>query len=179
MPPHVSLQPEVPENDGGQEIVHPAVSHHHGWPNLTLHAPPPLNLVVQAAPNHSPVQSSHTNKILNTEAHHACDKGKVIAPPSLPSNDSDKSVASQMHLRDDCSHVISEIKPKDSAQPKANSRKSRGDSSNQGLYRRLENMAFEFYVIYCFMTIDFMDFGQHVLFWIHEYYFEIFSNFMS
>jgi hypothetical protein len=27
------------------------------------------------------------------------------------------------------------------------------------------------------MTVDFMDFGQHVLFWIYEYYFEIFSNF--
>ena len=28
VPPHVSLQPEVPENDGWKEIVHPAVSFH-------------------------------------------------------------------------------------------------------------------------------------------------------
>jgi hypothetical protein len=37
-----------------------------------------------------------------------------------------------MHLRDDCSHAISEIRPKGSAQPKANSGKSRGDNNNQG-----------------------------------------------
>jgi hypothetical protein len=37
-----------------------------------------------------------------------------------------------MHLRDDCSHVISEISPKGLGQPKANSEKSKGDSSNQG-----------------------------------------------
>jgi hypothetical protein len=41
-------------------------------------------------------------------------------------------MSSQMHLRDDCSHVISEIRPKGSAQAKENSRKSKGDSSNQG-----------------------------------------------
>jgi hypothetical protein len=69
---------------------------------------------------------------LKTESHHAFDKGKAIAAPSSPSDDSDKSVSSQMHLRDDCSHVISEIKPKGSAQPKANSGKSRGDNNNQG-----------------------------------------------
>ena len=37
-----------------------------------------------------------------------------------------------MNLRDDCSHVISEIRPKGSAQPKAISEKSKGDSNNQG-----------------------------------------------
>jgi hypothetical protein len=41
VPPHVSLQPEVPENDGWQEIVHPTVSQHRGWPNLSLPPPPP------------------------------------------------------------------------------------------------------------------------------------------
>jgi hypothetical protein len=30
VPPHVSLQPKVPENDGWQEIVHSTVSQHHG-----------------------------------------------------------------------------------------------------------------------------------------------------
>jgi hypothetical protein len=131
VPPHVSLQPEVPENDGWQEIVHPTVSQHRGWPNLTLLAPPPLNPIVQATPNHSPVQSSHANKILKTESHHAVDKGKYIVAPSSPSDDSDKSVSSRMHLKDDCSHVISEINTKGSTRPKANSGKSRGDSSNQ------------------------------------------------
>jgi hypothetical protein len=37
-----------------------------------------------------------------------------------------------MHLRDDCSHVINEIRPKGSTQPKENSGKSRGDNNNQG-----------------------------------------------
>jgi hypothetical protein len=69
---------------------------------------------------------------LKTEAHHALDKGKTIVAPSSPSNGSDKFVSSWMHLRDDCSHMINEIRPKGFAQPKANSRKSRGDSSNQG-----------------------------------------------
>jgi hypothetical protein len=78
------------------------------------------------------MQSSHASKILKTETHHALDKGKATAAPSSPSNDSDKSMYSHMHLRDDCSHVINEIKPKGFAQPKANSGKSRGDSRKQG-----------------------------------------------
>jgi hypothetical protein len=59
-------------------------------------------------------------------------KEKPCAAPSSPSNGSNKSVSSRMHLRDDCSHVINEIKPKGSAHPKANSGKSRGDNNNQG-----------------------------------------------
>jgi hypothetical protein len=69
---------------------------------------------------------------LKTEAHHALDKGKATTAPSSPSNGFDKSVSSQMHLRDDCSNVINEIRPRGSAQPKANSRKSRGNNNNQG-----------------------------------------------
>jgi hypothetical protein len=78
------------------------------------------------------VQSSHARKRLKTESHHAHDKGKVVAAPSSPSSDSAKSVSSRMHLRDDCSHVISEIKPKGSTHPKANSEKSKGDNNNKG-----------------------------------------------
>jgi hypothetical protein len=37
-----------------------------------------------------------------------------------------------MHLKDDCSHVISEIKPQVSTQPKANLENSKGDRSNKG-----------------------------------------------
>jgi hypothetical protein len=69
---------------------------------------------------------------LKTEAQHALDKGKDNVAPSSPSIYSDKSMSSWMHLRDDFSHVISEIKPKGSTQPKAISRKSRGDNNNQG-----------------------------------------------
>jgi hypothetical protein len=69
---------------------------------------------------------------LKTEAYHAPDRGKSIVAPSSPSNGSDKSVSSCMHLRDDCSHVINEIRPKGSAQPKAISERSKGDK-NKGM----------------------------------------------
>jgi hypothetical protein len=88
------------------------------------------------------VQSSHASKRLKTEAHHALDKGKATAAPSSPSNDSDKSVSSRMHLRNDFSHVINVIRPKGSAQTKENSGKSRGDNNNQG--KVASQMAFEF-----------------------------------
>jgi hypothetical protein len=114
VPPHVSLQPEVPENDGWQEIVHLTVSQHRGWPNLSLPALLPINLIVQDAPTHSPVQSSHGRKRLKYEAHHALEKGKATASPSSPSNGFDKSMSFRMHLRDEFSHVINEIRPKGS-----------------------------------------------------------------
>jgi hypothetical protein len=132
VPPHVSLHLEVPENDGWQEIVHPTVSQHRGCPNLSLPTPSPINQIVQDAPIHSPVQSSHARKRMKTEALHAPDKVKSIASPSSSSSDSDKSVSSRMHLRDNFSHVISEIRPKGSTQPKENSKRSKGDSSNKG-----------------------------------------------
>jgi hypothetical protein len=69
---------------------------------------------------------------LKTEAHHALDKGKSTGAPSSLSNGSDKSMSFQMHLRDDCSHVINEIRPKGSAHPKENIEKSKGDSNNNG-----------------------------------------------
>jgi hypothetical protein len=47
-------------------------------------------------------------------------KGKVVASPSSPSNDSSKHVSSDMQLKDDCSHVISEIQPQGSNQPQTN-----------------------------------------------------------
>jgi hypothetical protein len=37
-----------------------------------------------------------------------------------------------MHLRDDLSDVIGEIRPKGSTHPKDNSEKSKGDNSNKG-----------------------------------------------
>jgi hypothetical protein len=45
VPPHVSLQPEVPENDRWQEIVHLTVSQHCGWTNLSLPDSPPVNQI--------------------------------------------------------------------------------------------------------------------------------------
>jgi hypothetical protein len=91
-----------------------------------------FNPIAQDSPNQSPVKSSHAKKRLKTKAHHALDKGKSIVAPSSSYNGSHKSVSSQMHLRDDCSHVISEMRPKGSTQPKANSGKSRGDNNDQG-----------------------------------------------
>jgi hypothetical protein len=54
VPPHVSLQHGIPENEGWKEIAHPGVSQHRGWPNLSLPSPPPLvNPVIQASPANS------------------------------------------------------------------------------------------------------------------------------
>ena len=61
------------------------------------------------------------------------DKGKVVAAPSSPSSDSAKSVSSRIHLRDEFSHVINEIKPQGSTQPKAISGKSKGNISEKGI----------------------------------------------
>jgi len=41
VPPHVSLQLEVPVNDGWKYIVNQPVVHHHGWPIVLLPFPPP------------------------------------------------------------------------------------------------------------------------------------------
>jgi hypothetical protein len=132
LPPHVSLQLEFPENDRWKEIAHPTVSQHHGWPNLSLPAPPPVNQIVQDSPVHPLVQYSHVRKRLKTKVHHAPDKGKSIAAPSSPSNDFAKSMSSHKHLRDDFSHVISEIRPKGSTQPEANLEISKGENRNKG-----------------------------------------------
>jgi hypothetical protein len=132
MPPHVSLQLDVPKNDEWQEIVHLSVSQHRGWPNLSLPDPPPINKIIQAAPVHSPVQSSHAIKRLKIKARHALDKGKTTSSPSSPSNDSAKFVSFRVHLRDDFSHVISEIRPKGSTHPKSNSKRSKRDNNNKG-----------------------------------------------
>jgi hypothetical protein len=53
--------------------------------------------------------------MLKIKAHHALEKGKAIVALSSPSNGSDKSRSSRMHLRVDFSHVINEIRPKGSA----------------------------------------------------------------
>jgi hypothetical protein len=133
VPPHVYLQPGVPKNDGWQKIFHPTISHHRGWTNLSLPPPPPpVNPNDQFSTAHSPIQSSHARKRLKIEARHVHEKGKAVAAPSSPSSDSAKLVSSRMHLRDDCSHVISEIKPQGSTQPKANFGKSKGDKNNKG-----------------------------------------------
>ena len=42
------------------------------------------------------------------------------------------NLSSRMHLRDDFSHVISEIRPKGSTQPKENSNRSKGNNNNKG-----------------------------------------------
>jgi hypothetical protein len=83
VPPHVILQPEVPTNDGWQEIVNPTVSHHRGCPNLSLPPPPPVNPNVQISPMHSPIQSSHASKSLKIDVPYVQYKGKVVSSPSL------------------------------------------------------------------------------------------------
>jgi hypothetical protein len=130
-------------------IVRPIVSHHRGWPNLSLPPPPPpVNPNVQITHAHSPIYSYHTRKILKTEAHHMNDKGKVVASPSSPSSDLAKSVSCHMHLRNDCSHVINEINIQGSTQPKANSWKSKGDNNNKG---KIASQSGKYNFLLCFI----------------------------
>ena len=114
-----------------EEIFNLTVSHHSGWQTLSLPPPPPVNPNVQISLVYSPVQSSQASKRLKNDIPHVKDKGRFVASPSSPSDDSSKSVSSRMHLKDDCSHVISEIQPQGSNQPKATSGKSKGDSNDK------------------------------------------------
>ena len=75
---------------------------------------------------------SSSSKRLKIEAHHAPIKGKSIVAPSTPSNVFDKYMPSRMHFRDDCSHMISKIRPKGSTQPKENLERLKGDRNNKG-----------------------------------------------
>lgn len=77
VPPHMSLQREVPTNDGWQEIVNPSVSDHRDWSTMSLHFPPLVNPNVQIAHVVSQVQYSHASKRLKTDIpQHVQDKGK-------------------------------------------------------------------------------------------------------
>jgi hypothetical protein len=58
-------------------------------------------------------------------------KENPLLPPPLPQMTA-KYVSSRMHLRGDCSHVISEIRHKISTQPKENLERSKGDNNNKG-----------------------------------------------
>jgi hypothetical protein len=76
------MQPEVPANDGWQEIVHQPFSHHRGWPIVSLPLPPPINPNVQISHVVSPVQSSHSNKRLKIDIPQPMqDKGKEADLP--------------------------------------------------------------------------------------------------
>jgi hypothetical protein len=79
--------------------------------------PPPFNPNTQIDRVTSPVQSSHASKRLKTAIPELeIDKGKGVANLSKSSKDSSKSMSSHVHLKDSCSHVISEIQPQDSIQ---------------------------------------------------------------
>ena len=131
----MSLHPEDPANDGWQEIFHQHVSHHRGWPTVSLPLPPPVNPNVKISPAISPVESLHANKILKNDIPQPMqDKVKAVVSPSIPSIESSKFVSSCLHLKDDLSHVINEIQPQGSNQPRATQVKSIGDNSEKNKY---------------------------------------------
>jgi len=135
IPPHVSLQPEVPANDGWKEIVHQPISHHCGWPTVSFPLPPPINSSVQIAPIVLPVQSFHASNRSKIDIPQPVkDKGKATTSPSSPSTKSSNYVSSCLHLKYECSHVISEIKPQGSNQPRETQGKSVGDNSEKRKY---------------------------------------------
>jgi hypothetical protein len=55
---------------------------------MSLPLPPLVNPNVQFSHVDSPIQSSHASKRLKTNVPHVQDKGKVVASPSSPSDDS-------------------------------------------------------------------------------------------
>jgi len=101
------------------------------------------------------------------------DKRKDDATSSSPSSDSAKSISSRMHLRDDCSHVISEINPKDSTHTKDNSRSSKGDNNNKGkITSQSGKYSFWGYLLLIFLEQLFAEvFGQHIIFGYFGYYY--------
>jgi hypothetical protein len=79
-------------------------------------------------------------KILKTDIlQHVQDKGKASVSPSSPSTESSKSVSSCFNLKHDFSHVISEIQPQGSNQPRATQGKSVGDNSEKRKYASQSN----------------------------------------
>jgi len=122
VPPHVSMHTKPPINDGWREYFHHPI-HHHGWPTTSLLFPPPPPLLnTNAKINYvvSLVQSSHASKRLKTSIlEPEMDKVKRVANPSKSSKYSFESVTSHMHHKYIFSHVISEIQPQGSNQPKA------------------------------------------------------------
>jgi hypothetical protein len=144
------MQPEPPANDGWQEIVHQPVAHHNGWPTLSLPLPPPpppFNPNAQVDRIVSPAQSSHASKRLKTTMlEPEIDKGKEVANSPNSSENSSESVSSHLHLKDNFSHVISEIHPQGSNQLKAtegqNKKKSKESSSEKRQTPLIENMGF-------------------------------------
>jgi hypothetical protein len=117
------MQLEPSTNDGWQEIVRQPVAHHHGWPNVSLPLPSPLlpiNPNSQVDRDASPVHSSHSSKRLKNDVPKLeLDKGKAVVTPSNSSKDSSESVSSHLHLKDDCSHIISAVHPQGTHQLKA------------------------------------------------------------
>jgi hypothetical protein len=102
---------------------------------VSLPLPPPVNTNIQIAPIVSPVQSSHANKRLKTDIPQPMqEKGKASASPSSPSTKYAKFVSSHIHLKYGFSHVISEIQPQGSNQPRATQEKLVGDSSKKRKY---------------------------------------------
>ena len=78
------------------------------------------------------MQSSHASKRLKIDVPEPVqDKGKGVSTPSNSSKESSKSMSSQLHLKDDCSHVISVVQPQGSNQPKAATKKSKGDNNEK------------------------------------------------
>jgi hypothetical protein len=81
--------------------------------------PPPINPNSQVDLVVSPLQSSNAGKRLKIDVPKPeIDKGKGVATPSKSSKDSFEYVSSHLHLKDDCSHVISAVHPQGSHQLK-------------------------------------------------------------
>jgi hypothetical protein len=136
VPPHVSLQPKVPVNDGWEDIVQHAPVHHGGWPTVSLPLqppPPPKQHVQQISSIKSHDHSSHGIRrlkeyILETKT----SKGKKIATHSESSHWSSQSVTSHAQHANDHSHVFTEVNPEASNQQQSEKGSSHANKAVKG-----------------------------------------------
>jgi hypothetical protein len=133
---------------------HQPVAHHHGWPTC-CHSitPPPLPINPNSQDDHvvSPIQSSHARKRLKTDVPKPeLDKGKGVSTPSKSSKDSSESVSSHLHLKDDCSHIISAVHPQGSHQLKEIAQDKSEIESKEGNSEKRQNASHNKYGFQCY-----------------------------
>jgi hypothetical protein len=78
----MSLQPDIPVNDGWNEIIHDTQPHHHGWSTVFFPLPPPppkkpLQSLVSMDSHVLSSQQPNKNNFLSLESEPS--KGKQLA----------------------------------------------------------------------------------------------------
>jgi hypothetical protein len=75
---------------------------------------------------------SYSNKLLKIEAYYTSVKQKVATAPFASSDNSGKFVSSHLDWKEDCHHMIRNMRLEYSTQPKVGSKGLKDDSINKG-----------------------------------------------